>query len=111
MNICTLHTPFYLLADMTELLKGTVLVFECHLLNNIIVLYIICGFFVEINSTVCVCVCCSRGSAGSSGPGNAAAEQVKVKQEPGTEEECGFSGTNVKSERGKDGRRSACMVS
>ncbi|KAB5567220.1 hypothetical protein PHYPO_G00230290 [Pangasianodon hypophthalmus] len=53
----------------------------------------------------------SRGSAGSSGPVNAAPEQVKVKQEPGAEEECGFSGANVKSERGKDGRRSACMMS
>ncbi|GAA6100953.1 E3 ubiquitin-protein ligase TRIM33 isoform X1 [Tachysurus ichikawai] len=53
----------------------------------------------------------SRGSAGSSGPGNTAPEQVKVKQEPGAEEECGFSGANVKSERGKDGRRSACMMS
>ncbi|XP_047679025.1 E3 ubiquitin-protein ligase TRIM33 isoform X2 [Tachysurus fulvidraco] len=52
-----------------------------------------------------------RGSAGSSGPGNTAPEQVKVKQEPGAEEECGFSGANVKSERGKDGRRSACMMS
>lgn len=37
-------------------------------------------------------------------------DQVKVKQEPGVEEECGFSGGNVKSERGKDDRRSACMV-
>ncbi|TSO77772.1 E3 ubiquitin-protein ligase TRIM33 [Bagarius yarrelli] len=51
----------------------------------------------------------SRGSAGSSG--NTAPEQVKVKQEPGAEEECGFSGANVKSERAKDGRRSACMMS
>ncbi|KAK3540457.1 hypothetical protein QTP70_031008 [Hemibagrus guttatus] len=42
---------------------------------------------------------------------NTAPEQVKVKQEPGAEEECGFSGANVKSERGKDGRRSACMMS
>ncbi|XP_060788352.1 E3 ubiquitin-protein ligase TRIM33 isoform X2 [Neoarius graeffei] len=53
----------------------------------------------------------SRGSAGSSGTGNTATEQVKVKQEPGAEEECGFSGANVKSERSKDGRRSACMMS
>lgn len=68
---------------------------------------IVSGFIVV---ETCVCVCCSRGSAGSSGTGNTATEQVKVKQEPGAEEECGFSGANVKSERSKDGRRSACMV-
>lgn len=35
---------------------------------------------------------------------------MKVKQEPGTEEEiCSFSGT-VKQEKTEDGRRSACMV-
>ncbi|XP_062855196.1 E3 ubiquitin-protein ligase TRIM33 isoform X2 [Trichomycterus rosablanca] len=53
----------------------------------------------------------SCGSAGRSGPGSTVVDQVKVKQEPGVEEECGFSGANVKSERGKDGRRSACMMS
>lgn len=37
-------------------------------------------------------------------------DQVKVKQEPGVEEECSYSGANVKTERTKDGRRSACMV-
>lgn len=38
-------------------------------------------------------------------------DQVKVKQEPGTEEEiCSFSGA-VKQEKTEDGRRSACMVS
>uniref|UniRef100_A0A4W4HE98 E3 ubiquitin-protein ligase TRIM33 n=1 Tax=Electrophorus electricus TaxID=8005 RepID=A0A4W4HE98_ELEEL len=52
----------------------------------------------------------SCGSAGRSGTGSSAVDQVKVKQEPGAEEECGFSGANVKTERSKDGRRSACMV-
>lgn len=59
---------------------------------------------------LCVCVCYSCGSAGRSGTGSIAVDHVKVKQEPGMEEECGFSGANVKTERGKDGRRSACMV-
>lgn len=37
-------------------------------------------------------------------------DHVKVKQEPGTEEEvCSFSGP-VKQEKTEDGRRSACMV-
>ncbi|XP_072537555.1 E3 ubiquitin-protein ligase TRIM33 isoform X2 [Salminus brasiliensis] len=53
----------------------------------------------------------SCGSAGRSGTGSTAVDQVKVKQEPGVEEECGYSGANVKTERGKDGRRSACMMS
>ncbi|XP_053313529.1 E3 ubiquitin-protein ligase TRIM33 isoform X1 [Spea bombifrons] len=58
----------------------------------------------------------SRGSCGSSGrtiERNAAfkSDPVKVKQEPGTEEEvCSFSGT-VKQEKAEDGRRSACMLS
>lgn len=35
---------------------------------------------------------------------------MKVKQEPGTEDEiCSFSGA-VKQEKTEDGRRSACMV-
>lgn len=58
----------------------------------------------------------SRGSCGSSGRNaektsvNFKSDQVKVKQEPGTEEEiCSFSGT-VKQEKTEDGRRSACMV-
>lgn len=38
-------------------------------------------------------------------------DAVKVKQEPGTEEECGFSGAVVKQERVEDGRRSTCMMS
>uniref|UniRef100_A0A8B9HZ61 RING-type E3 ubiquitin transferase n=1 Tax=Astyanax mexicanus TaxID=7994 RepID=A0A8B9HZ61_ASTMX len=53
----------------------------------------------------------SSSSTGSRGTGGAAVDQVKVKQEPGVEEECGYSGANVKTERGKDGRRSACMMS
>uniref|UniRef100_A0A672NE94 E3 ubiquitin-protein ligase TRIM33 n=1 Tax=Sinocyclocheilus grahami TaxID=75366 RepID=A0A672NE94_SINGR len=56
----------------------------------------------------------SRGSCGSAcrpGMGNTAVDQVKVKQEPGVEEECSYSGANVKTEHCKDGRRSACMMS
>ncbi|KAM9003093.1 E3 ubiquitin-protein ligase TRIM33 [Sarcophilus harrisii] len=59
----------------------------------------------------------SRGSCGSSGRTTEKAslsfksDQVKVKQEPGTEEEiCSYSGT-VKQEKTEDGRRSACMLS
>uniref|UniRef100_A0A8C4SUG3 RING-type E3 ubiquitin transferase n=1 Tax=Erpetoichthys calabaricus TaxID=27687 RepID=A0A8C4SUG3_ERPCA len=48
----------------------------------------------------------STGSRAASG-----IEQMKIKQEPGVEEECGFTGTMVKQERGDDGRRSACMLS
>ncbi|XP_028848579.1 E3 ubiquitin-protein ligase TRIM33 isoform X3 [Denticeps clupeoides] len=51
----------------------------------------------------------SSGSAGRPGPAAAPAELVKVKQEPGREDDCGM--TAVKVERGKDGRRSACMMS
>ncbi|XP_055079178.1 E3 ubiquitin-protein ligase TRIM33 isoform X2 [Periophthalmus magnuspinnatus] len=53
----------------------------------------------------------SRGSCSSSGraAGGTVVEQVRVKQEPGTEE--GYScTTSLKTERGKDGR-SACMMS
>uniref|UniRef100_A0A671K4I0 E3 ubiquitin-protein ligase TRIM33-like n=1 Tax=Sinocyclocheilus anshuiensis TaxID=1608454 RepID=A0A671K4I0_9TELE len=53
----------------------------------------------------------SCGSAGRPGMGNTAVDQVKVKQEPGVEEECSYSGANVKTEHCKDGRRSACMMS
>ncbi|KAL2076278.1 hypothetical protein ACEWY4_028124 [Coilia grayii] len=57
----------------------------------------------------------SRGSSGSAGRLGSSAppsgEQVKVKQEPGTEEDSTFSVASVKSELGKDGRRSACMMS
>lgn len=56
---------------------------------------------------MCVFSC---GSAGRPGTGNTTVDQVKVKQEPGVEEECSYSGANVKTERCKDGRRSACMV-
>ncbi|XP_075052394.1 E3 ubiquitin-protein ligase TRIM33 [Mixophyes fleayi] len=57
----------------------------------------------------------SRGSCGSSGrtiDRNAfKSDPVKVKQEPGTEDDvCSFSGT-VKQEKAEDGRRSACMLS
>lgn len=59
----------------------------------------------------------SRGSCGSSGrtaeksAHSFKSDQVKVKQEPGTEEEiCSFSGA-VKQEKTEDGRRSACMLS
>ncbi|KAK1152664.1 hypothetical protein AOXY_G30764 [Acipenser oxyrinchus oxyrinchus] len=52
----------------------------------------------------------SRGSC-SSGRTMSGVDTVKVKQEPGTEEECGFSGAVVKQERVEDGRRSTCMMS
>ncbi|MGH0167568.1 UNVERIFIED_CONTAM: hypothetical protein FKN15_052699 [Acipenser sinensis] len=52
----------------------------------------------------------SRGSC-SSGRTMSGVDAVKVKQEPGTEEECGFSGAVVKQERVEDGRRSTCMMS
>ncbi|KAK7884849.1 hypothetical protein WMY93_027972 [Mugilogobius chulae] len=53
----------------------------------------------------------SRGSVSSSGraAGSTSAEQVRVKQEPGTEDSYTCN-TSLKSERGKDGR-SACMMS
>jgi len=61
-------------------------------------------------------MCWYLSSCGSSGRTaektniNFKSDQVKVKQEPGTEEEiCSFSGT-VKQEKTEDGRRSACMV-
>ncbi|KAM5182064.1 E3 ubiquitin-protein ligase TRIM33 isoform 3-T3 [Mantella aurantiaca] len=57
----------------------------------------------------------SRGSCGSSGRTvdrhAFKSDTVKVKQEPGTEDEvCSFSGP-VKQEKSEDGRRSACMLS
>ncbi|XP_044144443.1 E3 ubiquitin-protein ligase TRIM33 isoform X1 [Bufo gargarizans] len=57
----------------------------------------------------------SRGSCGSSGrtvDRNAfKSDAMKVKQEPGIEEDvCSFSGA-VKQEKSEDGRRSACMLS
>ncbi|XP_030589294.1 E3 ubiquitin-protein ligase TRIM33 isoform X4 [Archocentrus centrarchus] len=57
----------------------------------------------------------SRGScssAGRGGPGGGAAvEQVRVKQEPGTDESYSCPASSLKTERGKDGGRSACMMS
>ncbi|XP_040911793.1 E3 ubiquitin-protein ligase TRIM33 isoform X4 [Toxotes jaculatrix] len=57
----------------------------------------------------------SRGScssAGRAGPGSGAAvEQVKVKQEPGTEDSYPCPSSSLKTERGKDAGRSACMMS
>ncbi|XP_070824343.1 E3 ubiquitin-protein ligase TRIM33 isoform X3 [Chaetodon trifascialis] len=56
----------------------------------------------------------SRGScssAGRAGPGGGAAiEQVRVKQEPGTDDSYSCPASSLKTERGKDAR-SACMMS
>ncbi|XP_029428319.1 E3 ubiquitin-protein ligase TRIM33 isoform X4 [Rhinatrema bivittatum] len=58
----------------------------------------------------------SRGSCGSSGRAaernvSFKSDHVRVKQEPGTEDDvCSFSGA-VKQEKTEDGRRSACMLS
>ncbi|XP_059189136.1 E3 ubiquitin-protein ligase TRIM33 isoform X2 [Centropristis striata] len=57
----------------------------------------------------------SRGScssAGRAGPGGGAAvEQVRVKQEPGTEDSYSCPASSLKTERGTDAGRSACMMS
>ncbi|XP_051282088.1 E3 ubiquitin-protein ligase TRIM33 isoform X2 [Dicentrarchus labrax] len=57
----------------------------------------------------------SRGScssAGRAGPGGGAAvEQVRVKQEPGTDDGYNCPASSLKTERGKDAGRSACMMS
>ncbi|XP_072910173.1 E3 ubiquitin-protein ligase TRIM33 isoform X2 [Hemitrygon akajei] len=62
----------------------------------------------------------SRGSCSSSGRAHGTekgisvfrTDQVKVKQEPGTEDDvCSFTGASVKHEHLEDGRRSACMMS
>ncbi|XP_061592618.1 E3 ubiquitin-protein ligase TRIM33 isoform X1 [Cololabis saira] len=57
----------------------------------------------------------SRGScssAGRAGPGGGAnADQVRVKKEPGTEDSYSCPGSSLKTERGKDAGRSACMMS
>uniref|UniRef100_A0A8D3CQI3 E3 ubiquitin-protein ligase TRIM33 n=1 Tax=Scophthalmus maximus TaxID=52904 RepID=A0A8D3CQI3_SCOMX len=55
----------------------------------------------------------SRGSsAGRTGPGSGAAvEQVRVKQEPGTEDSFSCPASSLKTERSKDAGRSACMMS
>uniref|UniRef100_A0A8C5B5Y6 Tripartite motif containing 33 n=1 Tax=Gadus morhua TaxID=8049 RepID=A0A8C5B5Y6_GADMO len=63
----------------------------------------------------------SRGSCSSAGrtvvPGGPGVDQVRVKQEPGTKEDYGCTASNssssnssVKTERGNDSGRSACMV-
>lgn len=57
---------------------------------------------------VCLLSSGSAGRLGSAAP--SAGELVKVKQEPGVEDESPYSVASVKSELGKDGRRSACMV-
>ncbi|XP_071331485.1 E3 ubiquitin-protein ligase TRIM33 isoform X4 [Trachinotus anak] len=57
----------------------------------------------------------SRGSCSSAGRvgtgSGAAVEQVKVKQEPGTEDSYSCPASSLKTERGKDAGRSACMMS
>ncbi|XP_072222472.1 E3 ubiquitin-protein ligase TRIM33 isoform X2 [Leuresthes tenuis] len=57
----------------------------------------------------------SRGScssAGRAGPGGGAtSEQVKVKKEPGTEDSYTCTASSMKTERGQDAGRSACMMS
>ncbi|XP_070695399.1 E3 ubiquitin-protein ligase TRIM33 isoform X2 [Pempheris klunzingeri] len=55
----------------------------------------------------------SRGSsAGRAGAGGGAAvEQVRVKQEPGTEDSYSCPASSMKTERGNDAGRSACMMS
>ncbi|XP_078110573.1 E3 ubiquitin-protein ligase TRIM33 isoform X5 [Sander vitreus] len=57
----------------------------------------------------------SRGScssAGRAGPGGGASvEQVRVKQEPGTDDSYSCPASSLKTERGKDAGRSACMMS
>lgn len=58
----------------------------------------------------CLSSCGSSGRTAEKTSVNFKSDQVRVKQEPGTEEEiCSFSGT-VKQEKTEDGRRSACMV-
>ncbi|XP_044066947.1 E3 ubiquitin-protein ligase TRIM33 isoform X2 [Siniperca chuatsi] len=57
----------------------------------------------------------SRGSCSSAGRavpgGGAAVEQVRVKQEPGTDDSYSCPASSLKTERGKDAGRSACMMS
>ncbi|XP_028308227.1 E3 ubiquitin-protein ligase TRIM33 isoform X3 [Gouania willdenowi] len=54
----------------------------------------------------------SRGSCSSSGrTGPGGADQVKVKQEPGTDDSYRCPSSSVKAERNKDPGRSACMMS
>lgn len=56
-------------------------------------------------------ICLSCSSSGKTGLGSGTgAEQVKVKQEPGTDSSYSCPSSSVKSERIKDAGRSACMV-
>lgn len=56
---------------------------------------------------MCVLSCSSAGRANASS--GAAVEPVKVKQEPGTEDNYSCPTSSLKAERGTDSR-SACMV-
>lgn len=56
----------------------------------------------------CSVLSCSSAGRVNAGTG-AVVEQVKVKQEPGTEDSYSCPTSSLKTERGKDGR-SACMV-
>uniref|UniRef100_A0A668AB67 E3 ubiquitin-protein ligase TRIM33 n=1 Tax=Myripristis murdjan TaxID=586833 RepID=A0A668AB67_9TELE len=68
------------------------------------------GTYSTCNNVLCVCVSCS--SAGRAGTGGGApAEQVKVKQEPGAEDDYSCTASSLKTERGMDAGRSACMMS
>lgn len=90
--------------------------------NSVLISLSLCIFFTLIIShSFCTVkhswplLCCfSCGSSGRTAEKTSLSfksDQVKVKQEPGTEDEiCSFSGT-VKQEKTEDGRRSACMVS
>uniref|UniRef100_A0A3Q1FZU5 E3 ubiquitin-protein ligase TRIM33 n=1 Tax=Acanthochromis polyacanthus TaxID=80966 RepID=A0A3Q1FZU5_9TELE len=53
----------------------------------------------------------SPGSSGTRPGGGAAAEPVRVKQEPGTEDSYSCPASSLKTERSKDAGRSACMNS
>ncbi|XP_034732425.1 E3 ubiquitin-protein ligase TRIM33 isoform X2 [Etheostoma cragini] len=53
--------------------------------------------------------CSSAGKAGPGGGGSV--EQVRVKKEPGTDDSYGCPASSLKTERGKDAGRSACMMS
>ncbi|XP_029363137.1 E3 ubiquitin-protein ligase TRIM33 [Echeneis naucrates] len=52
----------------------------------------------------------STSSTGSRGSSGSAVEQVRVKQEPGTEDSYSCPASSLKTERGKDAGRSACMM-
>ena len=66
---------------------------------------------------VCVNVCSCSSAGRTVVPGGPGVDQVRVKQEPGTKEDYGCTASNssssnssVKTERGNDSGRSACMV-